>query len=477
MGSAPVAGAERILMARSSHPPRRPFRPARWLAPLLGLGSVAALARWGGLPREDGALVGLGAAALLAMLALTAGAAWALLRTPPGVPRPAAASRPGLRRALARGLLGGAAAVVIGAFWDAVWHARYGLPFGEDLLWPPHLLMYAGMLSVPAAGLAAAAELARRGTGPWRRRLRADPALGLLLLVGAYFLYAVPADPLWHLVYGPDISAWSLPHLMLAFDFVLIGIAAEALHRSTTPAAAWAGPLVRRGAAQAVPTVLALGLALVVAVLVLAVEYDAAAGGGGPGALLARRPAWLFPALAAALAAGFGTLALRASRRVGSATAVGLLALGVRAGAALAVPEADAFGGVFSLRSHLLLLPPLLALDVAAAAALARRGRPLGWRGAGLAASLGWALGTLPLLRALYAVPRLEPSDLPVTLLAGVLAALGAAWVGAQAGGRLARAAPADAAAAASTGWRAVLPAAAVAALAVVLIALVPPPA
>jgi hypothetical protein len=49
-------------------------------------------------------------------------------------------------RLIAWVLLVNSACLIVGAFWDEVWHRRYGLPFGEDFFWRPHLMIYFGML-------------------------------------------------------------------------------------------------------------------------------------------------------------------------------------------------------------------------------------------------------------------------------------------------------------------------------------------
>ncbi len=70
----------------------------------------------------------------------------------------------------------------IGASWDELWHRLYGVPFGQDLLWPPHLLMYASfLLNVAMVGIGLSVGL--RGRGSVRTRCRREPllaALGLL---------------------------------------------------------------------------------------------------------------------------------------------------------------------------------------------------------------------------------------------------------------------------------------------------------
>jgi hypothetical protein len=45
-----------------------------------------------------------------------------------------------VRYRMALVVLGSFVLLRLGASWDELWHRQYGVPFGEDLLWPPHLL-------------------------------------------------------------------------------------------------------------------------------------------------------------------------------------------------------------------------------------------------------------------------------------------------------------------------------------------------
>ncbi len=123
----------------------------------------------------------------------------------------------------------GSLALMVGGFWDEVWHRKYGLPFGEDLLWRPHLLIYFGLLLPPALAAVSLVQIITRGEGRLPQRLRADPGMSLLVFLGVFLLLNVPADPIWHLIYGEDISAWSLPHLVLMLSAGLLALLGAAL--------------------------------------------------------------------------------------------------------------------------------------------------------------------------------------------------------------------------------------------------------
>ena len=118
--------------------------------------------------------------------------------------------------------LGLASALMVGgALWDASMHLQTGLvPGGSDFLWPPHLLIYGAFLlsfAVGACGILVLV-LSRRqsGSGDPRRWVRANPMIGAVVLASAYTLFAIPGDALWHELVGPDLTAWSPPHIVLA---------------------------------------------------------------------------------------------------------------------------------------------------------------------------------------------------------------------------------------------------------------------
>lgn len=377
--------------------------------------AVVQLVRWGGVPSGAEPAFWAGVAALIAVALLLTLTGRALLS--PG-PAPVPAAFPGQNRWLALLLLHAGAAIGIGAFWDEVWHRSYGIPFGRDLLWRPHLLMYLGLAGVIAL---AGFVLLRARLLPGRTldRLRADPAGTLLLLLGAFLLYSLPADPLWHTVYGADISAWSLPHLLLAFNFAAITLVAVALLASGSaphPTRWTFGPVDGRY----LFILLAFALALNLLLQVFATEWDGVRFVPiSPRGAFWDRPEWLFPALLTGIAVLIGTVVQRAASRIGAASLTGLTALAVRL-ALLRTFDAQPL----SADAWLLLLPPLVALDLVA---LVRRRPPEVWLGA-VAAAAGTTLVSLPLLPGLMVYPQIDSAELMPTLLAIGLVALGSSW-------------------------------------------------
>ncbi len=391
------------------------------------LALLLTLSSYAGLPSLGRSYFVLGVVSLVVSIGVFAYLTWLLLvrplpqgKTAEVRPLPAA-----YRRILAALMAVSGVALVVGGFWDEVWHRQYGLPFGADLLWRPHQLIYSSLLIIIGLALGSALYLGR-GRGPVAARFRADPLLGLLVLLGGLFLYILPADPLWHMIYGEDISAWSLPHLLLGLSYSLAMLLAVALQLSTVPLRAWEGVWrARLGDALVVGV---LGFMLLFNLQVLVTEWDTDFS-----FILRNRPEWMLSAVLVTTAAFVGTLALQATRLIGAATAVGLLSFAVRS-ALLGTFDYDAM----SANPWLCALPPLVALDLWHAFRIRqRRAAPL-WFSSGLAAALGMVVVGFPLMNRLFSFPQIAAGNFGEMLLATVLASLPAAWLGQTAGETLA---------------------------------------
>ena len=401
---------------------------------LIGAVLFSAFTIWAGIPERGlpAFLAGLGV--FLALTLFFGGLAWHLLARP--LPAGQKQQRlellsPTLRRLFAVFLLAAGISLVIGGFWDEVWHRKYGLPFGEDLLWRPHLLIYFGLLTPPALAVFALFRMLRHGVGSLQQRFRADLPAGLLVLGGAFLLYTVPADPLWHTIYGEDITAWSLPHLLLLVGVTLVMLLAVVMQLSTTPRRPW-GSILRRSWDELL-ALLAFTFAFQLQLQVMVTDWE----NGNPA--LTARPEWLLPAMFIGLGIFMGAAANRALRAYGAASLLGTLTLLVRWG----MIQVFDFPAI-RVESWLGILPPLLALDLLYAFRAARgQGAPPALA-SGLAAAVGLLIGSLPLMAPVFDYPSITLASVPVIGLTGFLAAVLAAWTGGALGDSLSERRPAE---------------------------------
>ncbi len=424
-----------MLPFNNTHVATAPVRPKPIKAIFIAACALAvllALVRWAGLPSaEVMPLFIAGVAILIVMLFGVSFLAWHLLwrPLPAGHRLPVTGALAAHHRQLLGILLGIAGInIVVGGFWDEVWHRQYGIPFGEDLLWRPHLMLYLGFLLTSALAFGALYVLLRRGKGTLQQRFRSDPIIGLLVLIGGFLIYALPTDPIWHLIYGEDISAWSLPHLLLMLSFMLIILLAVAILLSTAPAKGWTSLVQLRGSPWL--AILLFSFALLVSLQVLATEWDT-----GSSFVVSHRPAWLLPALIISSATLSGVMANHATRAFGAAAAVAFGALLIR----LSLMAAFGYDGI-SADPWLCALAPMVALDIVYALRLRRAGRPPAFWMSGLAALAGMALVSFALINQLFAYPDITLANLPVMLLTSGIAALAAAWLGVGIGDYLATA-------------------------------------
>ena len=411
----------------------RILREPRW-QPVLAGAIVAAslfyLSYWAGVPERGLAAFLVGIAVLVGLTLACGAAAWQWSR--PAAVAEAARAAAGIttsatRRLMAAFLAIGTLSLTVGGFWDEVWHRKYGLPFGEDLLWRPHLLIYFGLLLPPALAAGSLVPLLRPGQGSVRDRLRLDRGLSLLLTLGVFLLFSVPADPVWHLLYGEDISAWSLPHLVLMLSALMLAMLGVYLHLSTSPARReWTGPLPLRPTAL-FSLVFFTGAASIMAQVLIG-DFSA----GNPMAL--QRPAWLLPALMMGLALFVGTMANHANRSYGAASAVGGLTLAVRYLLVLAFEFREIHPAAW-----LPWLPPLVVLDLWYAFRIGRR-RPPASSTATAGVALAGAAISLWLIPRYYSYLRFTSGELVASLIMSWLVAVAAVWLGKLIGDSLAAA-------------------------------------
>jgi hypothetical protein len=307
----------------------------------------------------------------------------------------------GARHVLAGLVLLSGLSFVVGARWDELWHRLYG-GFGDDFLWPPHLMIY-GSLGLNSAFAGFGLATAARGSGGLRQRFRANPLVGLLGLVAAYQLASIPSDLIWHRIIGPDISAWSLPHFLLVLSTSAVIVIGFALALAGAKRRDWR---VGGWPSAAELTVIALVVVSTLSLLQFGVtEWEWHDGIGIPFG----RATWVYPVVVLTIGVAESHLALFGLRRVGAATAVIAVSLVVQA--AFVVYARGVLPPGPSLVSHLLLLPPAIALDLLYAT---RRSRA-SWfgtlvEGVGLFAAV-FIVETLPFLGWLMPYPSFGFGD------------------------------------------------------------------
>jgi len=391
------------------------------IAAAAGGGLFVAFAIWGGIPSDVSASAFWAQSAIfLLVICAFVLAFWHLLIRPlaPGLRQPrtdALASR--ARELLALILAFGGFASVVGGVWDEVWHRSYGIPFGEDLLWRPHLLIYFGFATASACGFWALLYLNRHLRGNFQQRFRANTMAGLLILNAAFLLYALPADPVWHLIFGEDITPWSVPHLILLISFVLTQLLALELHVSTRKRHEWHDIFkLRLGDSL---SLLILAAIQMLWLQLMLIDWDAAIVGVSHGPLEVYRPEWLLAANLSACVIFLGVVATRATRCAGAATAAGLLALVIRL-ALIRLFDAD----MLQVAAWLAALPPLIAIDIWSYYSSAIRKTEPGWRGTAIAVIAAMVLNA-PVIRSLYQLPNTDDLAYAAAIIA---TAVGMSW-------------------------------------------------
>ncbi len=323
---------------------------------------------------------------------------------------------PRLRQTIAVLVFISGVSFTVGAAWDELWHRQFG-GFGNDFMWPPHLLMYAS-LGMNALFAVTGLRLALRGQGGVRERFRAEPLLGLLGLIAAYQMASIPSDLLWHQIIGPDLTAWSLPHWLLVMTTGATWLVGMAIARSTVSQFSTWRPL-----STSPMDLLCLGFVTLMSLMLLQFAVTEWEWQSGPDAevVLLNRPAWSYPVVVLLVGIATSNLALHATRRFGAATLVALVALAVRWLTVSA--ESGLLSSAPVIGSHLLLVPGAVVLDLWYAL---RSDRDLLFTrvlGSALYAAAFLVVG-LPYAQQVVAVPGLVEGAIPASIGIGVLVAV-----------------------------------------------------
>ncbi|MDE0076530.1 MAG: hypothetical protein OXO50_03365 [Caldilineaceae bacterium] len=271
-----------------------------------------------------------------------------------GIPqrRSAIVTSPRLSKVLA--LLVGTSALLIciGGYWDLSEHVITGIvPGGEDFLWPPHLMIYAGFLVaflVAVGGLSALAiPNLRAGVMDPRRWVRRSPYVAAVVLVAGYGLFSIPGDAIWHELYGIDLTAWSPPHIFIALSSASLPVLAIGLliggGRRVDPAKGGTDARSRKNPFGRVRFLAAgrrisatdwrsfvnlffLAIAFCIFLIIGTTEWEM----GKVDGYVAQRPVWLYPTIIGVSAFFLSVLARRVAPGPWSATAFALFYFGLR---------------------------------------------------------------------------------------------------------------------------------------------------
>ncbi len=225
----------------------------------------------------------------------------------------------------------GALLICVGGYWDLSEHVVTGIvPGGEDFLWPPHLLIYAGFLLaflVAVGGLSAlAVPNLRAGVIDPRRWVRRNPYVGATVLVAGYGIFSIPGDAIWHELYGIDLTAWSPPHIFIALSSASLPIFAAGLligagNRARPGGERFSGPDWR-----SFVNLFYLAIALSVFLIVGTSEWEINEVTGH----VAQRPVWLYPTAIGVSSFFLSVLARKIVPGPWSATAFALFFFGMR---------------------------------------------------------------------------------------------------------------------------------------------------
>lgn len=399
---------------------------------------LALVAYWGGAAKID-ARFWTGVLVLSGLILAFAGVTWWLFLSPvPARKKARLQSPPAIVRqtvglmAIVSGLL-----FVAGGTWDEVWHRLYGVGGAvNDFFWAPHKMIY-GSMALTALFALGGLLLMLRGRGDIRLRFRAEPLLGLLAVASAYLAFSGPSDAVWHLVYGLDITAWSLPHVIITSGAALVMLTTAAIQLAQLPQSGWRGLSGLRLQEGLAALMMAAGM--VVFTQAAATEWEGIQSIGADRRLVDAfwaRPEWLYPVVVLSVIAFFGHVALHVTRRAGFATLVALVALALRY-LLLSLSGLWAAGEALPLKTHIFYLLPALALDVWYWARRRDAASSNTLVGGALVAAAFSLLTILPLVSAWMVYPRVNAATVPGMVVFGTLMTLWFGWVGSGFGGWL----------------------------------------
>jgi hypothetical protein len=365
---------------------------------------------------------------IIVLIAFTVGIGllgWHLLVRP--LPGNLTVTRQALISARARSIIAllltlGTLNIGIAGVWDEIWHSKYGIPFGEDFFWRPHLMLYFGFSTLIGIGIWSWWVILNRGKGTLQQRFRMSPILGVSFLAGIFTIYSIVADPLWHKLYGSDIAPWSLPHLLILVMILLMGLLAIAFHKSLMAQRDWRVGFNIKWRDVLIALVL-VGV-LLDFMLIFTIQWYAAATGARQMTQVLAYPDWLLAVFITFLATLVGGIALHSTRQIGSATLVGVFTFAVRY-----LLDHGIVGVRDGTTPLILIIPVLLTLDILYAVVIKRTGKPPAfWLTAGIV-GLVFGIVEYPLVVAVFPFLTGGVMTIPARIVASVLTASGTLWL------------------------------------------------
>lgn len=391
------------------------------------LSSAAGLIFISGMPPGlDATQFGVGVATLVGMTLLTLFAGWWLLMRPlPEGVKPFTATPVSRLQRWVIGLLliVGLTFYAFGIVWDEIWHIQSGIPFGEDFWWRPHQLLYIGLLIILGLSIYCWWILLKRGTGTWAQRFRGSPMLGVIVLNGVLFAYAIPADPVWHEIYGEDLTALSVPHVLVIL-LAVVGLLAGfgVLFPVLRKRAAWA-PIWKLQLPTSLMLVALVSLSLMLTALLTSDWFGLSAADIADGTyIIFSRPAFPLAIFLAFIPIWLGTIAVRSLRLIGAATTVGVLVIVIR----FSLNTALSYEENLIPYAWMIQLGCLIAVD---GLHFWRRDETTWWQ-IMLVGGLVGSVTTLPLINAFFLFPEIGANNVVSMVVATFVGAGYGAWLG-----------------------------------------------
>jgi hypothetical protein len=112
-----------------------------------------------------------------------------------------------------------------GFYSDVAWHVALGRDDG--LFTAPHTSILVGLVCILGGAVLGTVVATLDGVGGWRvGGLRVPPTLAPLWAVGLAAVSGFPLDEVWHQAYGIDVTMWSPTHMLMILGASLTGLAA-----------------------------------------------------------------------------------------------------------------------------------------------------------------------------------------------------------------------------------------------------------